>query len=423
MIYRILADGVSIFDYDYPDMVVLDPLLETEVNTAGSLEFTMPAGHVFYESIHLLMTDIEVYEGEDLVWFGRPVEIKTDYYRQKSVYCEGALSFFNDSVQELNEYESISLHQFFKNVVETHNAQVLENRRFYVGKVTVPDKKVYRKLHYEQTLSVLKRQCLNAEGGYFFIRKEDGKNYIDWLEEMPYTCNQPIEFGLNLLTIGSNTGGGDIATCVLPLGKEDETTHKPLTVESVNKGSKIIESEAVKTYGRIVKSVSFDGVTDPGTLYQDGLEYLSSLQFDQISLECDASELHYLKNEYEVFRVGQMIHCISKPHLVDRMLPLRKMSLKLDTATKKITLGTADRQSLTEIYGEKASSLEDASMTEIQDSIQDIQDDLGDFKNEVSDYLEGNGKWEHWFGTQKEYDDLSGKNEKTIYFIYEEEAV
>lgn len=422
MIYNVTLDGVSIFNYEYPDMVLLDPKLETELNTSGSFEFTMPASHVFYDNVQLLTSDIEVYEGDHLLWFGRPVEIKTDYYRQKRVTCEGALAYFNDSVQELKEYDRISIRDFFKTVVENHNKQVAENRQFTVGNITIPDKKVYRKLQYEQTMDVLKKQCLSAEGGYFFVRRENGVNYIDWLPEMPYSCNQPIEFGLNLLNISGDIGGEDVATCVLPLGDTDSETGQPLTVASVNNGKKIVESEAVSTYGKITKAVTFSGVSDPRTLYQNGVEYLNSLQFDHLSIECDASELHFLNSNFEAFQVGQMIHCVSKPHLVDRDLPLTKMSLKLDTATKQITLGTSAKQTLTEIYADMTDSsdaetqdLED-NVTDLQDNISDMQDDISDMQDQIDSMSEGDG-WHHWIGTQEEYDAITEKDAETVYFI------
>lgn len=422
MIYQIFMDGVSIFNYEYPDMVLLEPTLETELNTSGSFEFTMPASHVFYENVHLLTSDIEVYEGDHLLWFGRPVEIKTDYYRQKQVTCEGALAYFNDSVQELKEYDRISIRDFFKTVVENHNKQVAQNRQFTVGNITISDKKVYRKLQYEQTMDVLKRQCLSAEGGYFFVRRENGVNYIDWLSQMPYSCNQPIEFGLNLLGISGNIGGEDVATCVLPLGDTDSETGLPMTVESVNHGKKIVESEAVSTYGKITRAVTFSGVSDPRTLYQEGMEFLSSQQFDHLSIECDASELHFLNSNFEAFRVGQMIHCVSKPHLVDTDLPLTKMCLKLDTATKQITLGTGSQQTLTEIYADMKDTNEEETdeleedVADLQDDVDDMKDDISDIQDQVDAMTEGDG-WHHWVGTQEEYDSLSEKDPETVYFI------
>ena len=395
MIYRVIMDGNDILNFQERPFVLLNPSLTTEVNTAGSFEFTMPPSHTFYEDVHPLTSTIEVYEDESLLWFGRPVEIKVDFYKQRQVYCEGALSFFNDSIQRPHEYDTISLHSFFRTVIASHNEQVAASRQFTAGRITVTDKEVYRKLNYESTFDVLKRQCLNAEGGYFFLRRENGVNYIDWLAAMPYACNQPVEFGLNLLNMTSDFDGSSIATCIVPLGDTDAETGEPLTVAEVNHGSDTIESGAVSTYGRITKAVTFSGVKEAATLYADGLEYLQNTQFDNLVIECSAAELHLQNGSYEQFRVGQMIRCRSMPHLLDRTFPLVKLSLRLDTAAKQITLGTAARQSLTRIYKDVQETEEEedpateAEIENLEGLIEDLGDQLGDFQDQVGDQIGG----------------------------------
>lgn len=93
MMYRVIMDGNDILNFQERVFVLLDPVLNTELNTAGSLEFTMPPSHAFYDDIQPLKPTIEVYEDEELLWFGRPVEVKTDYWKQRQVYCEGAFVF------------------------------------------------------------------------------------------------------------------------------------------------------------------------------------------------------------------------------------------------------------------------------------------------------------------------------------------
>ena len=349
MIYRVLLDGSDILNYQEKPFILIGPSLTMELNTAGSFEFTLPPSHAFYDRVKPLASTIAIYEDETLLWFGRPVEIKTDFYRQKVVYCEGALAFFNDSVQRAHEYDRISLHAFFRTVIGNHNAQVGADRQFTVGSITVPDKTVYRKLNYDSTFDVLRRQCVNAEGGYLFLRTEGGVNYIDWFAEVPYASNQAVEFGLNMMDLSSVFDGSSIATCVIPLGETVEETGASLTVESVNNGSDLIESGAVAEYGRITKAVTFPGVTHPETLYEDGLEYLSATQFDNLTIECTAAELHWQNENYGLFRLGQKIRCRSVPHLLDRSFDLLKISLRLDTAEKRITLGTVKKETLTEI--------------------------------------------------------------------------
>lgn len=407
MIYRVILDGNDILNYQEKPFILINPSLSMELNTAGSFEFTMPPSHAFYDSIKPLASTIEVYEDETLLWFGRPVEVETDFFKQKQIYCEGALSFFSDSVQRPHEYDRISIHTFFRTIIASHNAQVGTDRQFTVGIITIPDKAVYRKLNYEPTFDVLKKQCLNAEGGYLFLRRENGANYIDWYKEMPYDSNQPVEFGLNLLDMHSSFDGSSIATCVIPLGDTVEGTDAPMTVESVNDGSDLIESEAVTQYGYITRAVSFSGVKNPATLYEDGNMYLSSSQFDNLTIECTAAELHWQNDNYGLYRLGQKIHCRSVPHLLDRTFDLQKISLRLDTAEKRIILGTMKKPALSEITkGISESSqeidqkIEDAVKVELEDidgrlndiktTVDDITDvpDPDDFKRELEDLLD-----------------------------------
>lgn len=99
-----------------------------------------------------------------------------------------------------------------------------------------------------------------------------------------------------------------------------------------------------------------------------------------------------------------------------------KMSLKLDTATKQITLGTSAKQTLTEIYADMTDSsdaetqdLED-NVTDLQDNISDMQDDISDMQDQIDSMSEGDG-WHHWIGTQEEYDAITEKDAETVYFI------
>ena len=404
MIYRVLMDGQDIFNPQEKRFMLLTPDLSMELNTSGSFEFTMPPAHTFYDDVKPIVSIIEVFEDETLLWFGRPIEVSTDFYNQKRVYCEGALAFFNDSVQRIHEYDTISVHEFFRTVIANHNEQVDTNKRFVVGNITVEDKTVYRKLNYKSTFETLRIQCINAEGGYFFFRRVNGVNYIDWLAEMPYSTNQPVEFGLNILDASTDFDMSSFATCVLPLG--DEVDGERLTVKSVNDGNDIIESDAVEEYGKIVKCVEFSGVTHPDTLYEDGIEYLESVQFDNMTIECTAAELHWQNENYDLFRLGQKVHAHSTPHLIDKYFDLLKLDISLDTAEKKIVLGTVRKPTLTEITRESTipsdytDRLDDVigqvdditgTLDELTDTptVDDVRDEIQDTLDDINDLIGG----------------------------------
>jgi len=406
VIYRVLMNGQDIFNPQERQYALIEPHLSVELNTAGSFEFTMHPSHPFYDSVNAFTSMIDVFESEVLLWFGRPIEITTDFYNQKKVYCEGALAFFNDSIQRPYEYTSISIRTFFQTVIANHNAQVDSYKQFTVGNITIEDKKVYRKLDYGSTFDCLKKQCLDAVGGYFFFRRENGVNYIDWLAEMPYSTNQPVEFGLNMLDASTEFDMTEFCTVVLPIG--DEVDGARLTVASVNDGSDIIESDAVSEYGKIVKCVEFSGVTHADTLYEDGVEYLQNRQFDNMTIECTAAELHWQNENYTLFRLGQKVHAHSVPHIIDKNFDLMKLDISLDTAEKQITLGTYRRPTLTEITNDAGSTADLGDITEqlsdissiidgITDvpTVDDITGDIRDTLDDIDDLLDDEGFHDH----------------------------
>lgn len=414
MIYRVLFNGVDIYGAT-PETTLLDPKLETELNSAGSFEFKLPPGHASYDVPTLLTSDVEVYEDDDLIWFGRPIEIVKNWNNEKSVSCEGALAFFNDTIQRPHTWDAVNVHDFFAHVISQHNAQVDTNRQFTVGSITVINKIVYRSLNYDTTFDVLQSMCLDAEGGYLFVRRENGVNYIDWLAEMPYAATQPVQFAVNMLDISQTFNGEDICTAVIPLGAnlgseatvKDNTTYanvyssmstsssvvgrvnsgktlvysfvdnteewvlcrdpydgyvqmqyldlqsgdSALTIAHMNNHIDIIEdAEAVAVYGRITKIKQWTSIRSATELKTKGQQWLADEQYDKLSIEVNAAELHYLDNNYGAFKVGQLVHVVSTPHLIDKELPMTKISVNLDSGTKKITIGTPPHQTLTEIY-------------------------------------------------------------------------
>lgn len=366
MLYRVLVDGDDILDYTQQDMVLLSPQAEIELDVSGSFEFTIPPNHIYYDRFTaetIMKMLIEIYEDTTLHWFGRPIELHLDFYKNKKIYCEGALGFFNDSVIREAEYEDTLLSTIFAAVIAEHNTMVDSNRQFTVGQFTVPDHLVYRKFNYEQTSDVLKSKFLDAEEGHFFVRRENGVNYIDFIQGMPYTCDQPVQFAKNLLNFTYSFDGKDFATCVIPLGANDSESGKPITIAPVNNNSDILVGNSAANYGKIVKVQQYSDLTDPNELLSEGQKYLTNLAWNAYLIECSAVDLHAMTPEVEdvviedgetepdqLFRVGQTVTCISNPHGINLQLPLSKMTLYLDSAAKQITLGRIPKKTLARFY-------------------------------------------------------------------------
>lgn len=372
MIYKVLMDGVSIYESD-GNVVILEPRLEQEVNTAGSFEFIMPKNHLSYDMPSLLIPEIEVYESDTLVFFGRPTEISVDIDLQKRIYCEGGLAYFNDSVVSPFTFDTIDRVDLLEYFVTQHNSMVPSNRQFEIGNVTMTSKQIFRKVKtYQSTLECIKKYLLDTEGGYFFVRKEEGVRYIDWYADIPNQNSQPVRFALNLISLDQKVNA-DFFTSIIPVGSDD------LTIASVNGGRVYLDSDYISDYGRITGVVEFGDCEDATKLLLLGTQYLQDQRYGNPTISCTAAELHYINNEYEPFLLGQKVQIVSTPHQLDALLPIVKLTLNLDKADKEIEIGTLDRKTLTELVKDS-----EGNMVESEVSVQYDQTPTAGSNNAVT---------------------------------------
>ena len=110
-----VKDRILIYDDDVYDesLRLSDPKLHLEVNSAGTLEFSIAPDNVGYEKIVPMKTQFIVIRSDspekngtkqrnEIIWFGRALTIDTDIYKVKSIHCEGGLSYLNDVVYRDN---------------------------------------------------------------------------------------------------------------------------------------------------------------------------------------------------------------------------------------------------------------------------------------------------------------------------------
>lgn len=391
-IFRIVCDGVDIYDPSSKDLVLISPVLNLEVGTAGSLEFVMPPGHTYYDYLVPMGGNMEVYEDNELIWFGRPRTPKTDFFKQKHFHCEGALAYLNDSVVSKEIIWESSTLEILQKIITQHNQMVVNpNRCFSIGNVGVFYKYgQYREFNHETALEAIKRFVIATDGGYLFVRKQAGESYLDWYDYMPSTCNQPLQFQLNLADLTLTDDYAEICTGVLAVGKDAEG-------EEIELSNIVWAGEAIQAkYGNIVRKVVFDDATNDSELTRKAVEYLGSKQFANVVIECKGVDLHYLNTAYDKFKLGQTIHCVSQPHLIEVDLPLTKMTIHLDTGAKDITVGTEKKPTLTSIVRRRDDETEREGSGDGQDESAAIND-LNDRVSDLEDIIEEGGvdNWIH----------------------------
>ncbi len=358
--YKVYCDGKTLYEPQNKELTIIDPVVELELNTAGSFTFTMPPEHPLYDAIDLMRSEIAVRQDDSDVFVGRPVNITTDMYNQKKVECEGELAFLGDSILRPAEYHNMTVRQYLETVIALHNQQVDESRQFEVGNVTVTDSNdsLYRYTNMQSTLTEIKEDLVDDLGGYLQVERvynasgELTHRYLNYvtLDDYAGACSQHIDFGENLLDFTNNTDLTDIATAIIPLGAtlEDENEFSALeirqTIADANEGIDYLTiPEAVDKYGMITKTVTWDNVTTAETLKAKGEKWLTDYQYDEMIIEAKAIDLHYFTDEVERFKLGQMIYVESKPHGMARYFPLSKMSIYLtQPSNNTVTLGTMD---------------------------------------------------------------------------------
>lgn len=352
--YRVYCNNSPLYDLRDEDLVLISPIVKIGENTAGSFEFSILPKHPHYEEVNELTSVITAYDGDEEIFCGRVVEITKDLYNRKKVICEGELAYFNDSIQRPARYQGLTIRGYLETLVNIHNQQVKNqgiDKTFKVGAVTVQDKNdyIYKYTNWESTLEVIKTDLLKTYGGYLRIRKENGVRYLDYLADYPNTNTQVIEFGSNLLDFTHDMVASDIVTAVIPLGArledvtEVEGLDAYLTIKDVNGGVDYVYSqEAVKSYGWIFKTVKWDDVHVADNLLKKGKEYLTDIQFAQITLTVSAVDLHMLHVDMERIKVLDEIRVTSSPNGLDRFFPVSEMTIYLDKpSNNKLTLGTS----------------------------------------------------------------------------------
>lgn len=353
--YKILVDGKTFCDSRVDDLAIINPVVNLEVNSAGSMSFTIPPEHPFYDAIKRRKSVVSVYRDNESnpIFQGICTEESIDFYKQKKIECDGELAYLNDSIQRQAKYQDRTVLSLLTTYIENHNAQVEESKRFEIGNVTVTSDYIYCFTNMETTLECIKNDLVDDFGGYLRIRYANGHKYIDYLADSPKTAVQTIELGKNLLSYESNIDDTEIATRIIPLGAkidnpQIEELEQRLDIKSVNDNLDYVESTtAIENLGIITQVVVFDNVNTASALKTKGQAYLNEIQFENVVIEVGAIDLGYLTDQFDKFELLDYIHVISSAHGMNKWFTLTEMTLNLNQPENdKFTLGQTKTLSL-----------------------------------------------------------------------------
>lgn len=404
---------------DSPYRYLIDPQLEQEVNTFGSLTFSVPPQHPRYNLFSNDDAEIIVERKSrdeetpnDILFRGRLLDSKMGSYLKKDLTYEGELSYLADSVQEPAEYKEVTPAYYLEQLLNVHNSKMPAKKRFTLGRVTVTDddyadhitgrvnRGSYSTRFTDTTWSCIS-SLVSTLGGHIEVRWSNGVRYLDYLKDYEKRSGQNIQFGVNLIDYADEWSLAELYTAIVPLGGNvdvptgngDETKSEQLTIKNVNNGSPYLlaSNEILAKYGRREKAVEFRGITDANHLKSIGQLYLNNTQFDNLVLSLTAADLthfDFTSEDIQALDFLTTVRGISQPHGLDRDFPITKLSIPLKNPGNAIySMSTNSRgvRNLSTAITDAVDELQD----QLDDLKEDTEEDLDELKKEVAKITSG----------------------------------
>ena len=388
--YKIYADGELLCDSRIDELALISPNGSLAANVAGEFSFTIPSTHPKYNLIKIKSTVVRIFRDDEKNPMMEAVAVSEsiDFFKNRTIQCEGALSFLNDTILRPSLRNGYTVEQLLTAYINEHNAQVGQKKKFCIGRITVSTSNlIYTSTNMTSTFEQIKSDLLDDLGGYMMVRYEDGERFIDYLATAVETCEQKIELGKNLLDYKSNIDSENFATRVIPLGAalEDsqqtlEGVSQRLTISSVNGGRDFVcNTEAEKVHDVTEKTIVFDDVTDPAELMAEGDAYLRSIQFRNVYIEAKAIDFGYLTNKIQKFSLLKRVNVLSSAHGLDGYFMLTKLDFELNSPENDVfVFGSTEAAKMQSSKTLSAKSQE--TIHEVENQIEEIHEDVGGLK-------------------------------------------
>lgn len=350
--------------------------IETELNASDYFKFAIAGNAEMVNSLkeHDQENLVTVLSDDVVIFRGEITNVSSDFQTTKTVECRGELSYLNDTLVrpystlagESSRTAPSSVDGYFAFLIEEHNSQVDAQKRFTIdineGAYLDKSNYIYRSdSTYPSVGKTIKEKVIESLGGYLQLDYSKDTPHISLLADFPKVNAQVIDFGVNLLDFVEEADASDVATFVVPVGKEleresvEEGEVQPQQVKLTISGEKdgkledgyfksgdiIYSEEGVKRYGWIGAVVEYSDVTIASNLVSKGLLALKGLESPDTTIKVKAIDLSMIKPDYEPITIGQYVRVRSKPHGFDSYMLCSKVDYDLNSPDNDtFTLGT-----------------------------------------------------------------------------------
>ena len=337
--------GSSILYYPAnDDFAIYDTKLNEEIGAAGEFSFKVPPTNPLYSQLSqgALVTIIK--DGAEY-WRGEIKEISYDFAKVADVYCLEDLAFLADEFLAPAAILDETYAQRFQAAITSYNTNRPSERQFAIGYITNVQSAALCSWITEYDMSILDdlRECIAGDSGYLRVRRVTSggsvTRYVDIVKLSDYgtQATQTIEYGYNLLDYVKESDLENLTNVLTPYGAELETeVYEGYSARLA--GTTIQNNASITTYGRHAKAVVFNDVEDVDELNALASAYLTRYSQPQLTMEVDAVDLSEVEN-VSALNLGDSIHIIAKPFVVDQWLYLTKITRDIQNIDKnKITL-------------------------------------------------------------------------------------
>lgn len=334
--YRILVDGRVLGDSRKKKCEIVNGKLKLKLNNSGGLEFALQSGNPALGYIIPKRSIITLQRNQQEIWRGRSVDLSEDIYGRPTITCDGLLSYLQDSRIGPFEFNG-ALRDLFTQIVGEHNSVVDSFKHFQVGTISVPDAGrtvTLKNTSYASAWSLIQK-LVKEYGGQIIMETDGNLLYLHWLNDYTRRNTQPIQLGLNLISLTKKIVGSDIYTGVFPTGADG------LDVSSVNNGNKfVVNQSAAAIYGRIFCDKEFKEISDANALLASAERYIDTLCNPLTQIDARAVDMNLSDETIEAIQLGDYLHTVCEPRKVDDWLQAKEISLDIVNPPKStFTLG------------------------------------------------------------------------------------
>lgn len=356
---------------------VTDPDVKLVVNGVDSFSFAIYPQHPLYKKIVCKVSRVKIWRDSKLLFYGEVTGYSQDMYGIRTYDCEGALAWLND----LHFAYSISgatpkdvLYWYIK----MYNQKLRDkSKSFELGTVTV-----HKAMTQDGTEGTIARssgvypsfweeiqdKLLDSFGGILRVRyvgSDTCAGYIDWLAIPDGTCAQDVRYAKNLLNCDWTYDCTSIATAVVPLGKRKDSSgdnEVRLTIDKaddddatfmiqymtgtddlVKSGNMVYSKSRMEKYGLIQQAVTFDDITDAGTLAYQGAVWLRQNGKAASTISAEAIDLADIDESVEHFTLGDYVRTKLPSDIAENLFPITAIEIPIAAPENaKLTVGTQE---------------------------------------------------------------------------------